>query len=321
MSKKIEEGIKRILDNKDSAEEKIKSILELKFTSSDIKRVEDAIIDIYAKEYDAELTKKDIDSEISNIAYRNEGILSISDENTVSRISEEKEELLSGLRKKLNDFKETKKRVEEPEKIEETEETETKEAETKEAEKTEEETEEVEETPETQDVVIDARDQIDDDLKDVFEAPIIEEPRNKYTPTLADDIFEQDPIKKYDSPFRPPKDEKYHPDYKPSYRSSSQTSEPNYFNYIDRELASLEKESIDMSNRVKEIKDREKLLLFIKNRITKLETEKAEQVAKLDDEYSMRRRLIDDEFDNQYAEIRSYLGQGNHDSSSLGIRL
>ena len=86
MSKIIEEGIKKILENDNSPEEKISEILDLKFSSPDIKNVEKAIIDIFDTEYNAELANIDIDSEVSNIAYRNEGILAIADERAVAGI-------------------------------------------------------------------------------------------------------------------------------------------------------------------------------------------------------------------------------------------
>ncbi len=113
MSKKIEESISKIVAGNDSPDSKIKSLLALKYNSTDINNIKNAIITIFKEEYNAELADMDIDAEVSNIAYRNEGIKSVSDEKLIEKISLEKDELINSLTTKLAELKETRK-IEEP---------------------------------------------------------------------------------------------------------------------------------------------------------------------------------------------------------------
>ncbi len=114
MSKIIEESIEKILGSNDTPEKKTEELIELKYTSADANKIEDAIIQLFREQFSVELTHTDIHSEVQQISFQNEGIASIPDEKIVSNISKEREELLAELKRELGAYKKTKKIVEEP---------------------------------------------------------------------------------------------------------------------------------------------------------------------------------------------------------------
>ena len=111
MSKIIEESIGKILGSNDTPEKKTEELIELKYKSADANKIEDAIIQLFREQFSVELTHTDIDSEVQQISFQNEGIASIHDEKIVSNISKKREELLADLKGKLEAYKKTKKIV------------------------------------------------------------------------------------------------------------------------------------------------------------------------------------------------------------------
>lgn len=111
---KILEKIDKIVESNGDSEQKVKELLELKYNSREKKNIIEAIKKIYKDDFNAILTDKDIDSEINNIAYINEGIITIQDEKMLKGMTSKKKELIASLEKKLEEYKETKIAEEEP---------------------------------------------------------------------------------------------------------------------------------------------------------------------------------------------------------------
>ena len=104
MSKIIDEGIKNILEKDIQAEDKINELIELKYSSTDTRKIVSSIKDIFASDFDVELADNDIESEISKIAFCNEGILSIHDEKTLEVINKDRDKLLGEFKEKVELF-------------------------------------------------------------------------------------------------------------------------------------------------------------------------------------------------------------------------
>ena len=357
MSKIIEEGIKKILENDNSPEEKISEILDLKFSSPDIKNVEKAIIDIFDTEYNAELANIDIDSEVSNIAYRNEGILAIADERAVAGISKEREDLLVALKEKIEGLKESKKRVEEPteeveeanteaaqeeeeeivvepeEKAEEKEEVESAEAEqeiSKEVEeKVEDAAEEVAEqttelptpsedilkpifTDDEDDYFASLRARKVDDITAAFEKSQAEE-RPSYTPIGTRNIYDSDNPTEFFKPYR--RVNKNYGIYTEPERSTEPESHSSD-DFIDRQIAELNKEAAALSVQVNNVKAKNFKLTQLKNEKIKLFGQRDAELRRLEEEIAHRKRGIMDKYEKKLQELYSRADDDNLYSSS-----
>jgi len=267
MSKIIEESIGKILGSNDTPEKKTEELIELKYTSADANKIEDAIIQLFREQFSVELTHTDIDSEVQQISFQNEGIASIHDEKIVSNISKKREELLADLKGKLEAYKKTKKIVI----VEESKEN------------------EVETVPE------ESKEESLEDLEATLKEPKPLEQENIVDlNNFVNPEFNNSAVSNYD----------YRPVNLELYRG---TEEPSPDDFIETQLRALDRESAALAAQAKSIREKHDTLIYIRKEGARLIRARDEKIHDLRANTARQEQEIRDACNKELTELYSGL--------------